>query len=151
MRLFVGTLDGYKLDSKGRLSVPTKWRERLGKEFYMVAVTVRGCKCLTLYHVEHFEATYDAMQQGTENQKYDATTSFLDNAEEGVLDAECRFTVNQRLKEAAALTNESTVVFKGKGEVIEIWNTDEYERIYNSYDHTQGIYDLMDKVKGNEQ
>ena len=23
MRLFVGTLDGYKLDSKGRLSVPT--------------------------------------------------------------------------------------------------------------------------------
>ena len=48
MRLFVGTLDGYKLDSKGRLSVPTKWRERLGKEFYMVAVTVRSCKCLTL-------------------------------------------------------------------------------------------------------
>ena len=90
MRLFVGTLDGYK----------------------------------------HFEATYDAMQQGTENQKYDATTSFLDNAEEGVLDAQGRFTVNQRLKEAAALTNESTVVFKGKGEVIEIWNTDEYERIY---------------------
>ena len=88
MRLFVGTLDGYKLDSKGRLSVPTKWRERLGKEFYMVAVTVRGCKCLTLYPVEHFESTYDAMQQGTENQKYDATTSFLDNAEEGVLDAE---------------------------------------------------------------
>ena len=84
MRLFVGTLDGYKLDSKGRLSVPTKWRERLGKEFYMVAVTVRGCKCLTLYPVEHFEATYDAMQQGTENQKYDATTSFLDNAEEGL-------------------------------------------------------------------
>ena len=34
MRLFVGTLDGYKLDSKGRLSVPTKWGERLGKEFY---------------------------------------------------------------------------------------------------------------------
>ena len=61
MRLFVGTLDGYKLDSKGRLSVPTKWRERLGKEFYMVAVTVRGCKCLTLYPVEHFESTYDAM------------------------------------------------------------------------------------------
>ena len=35
--------------------------------------------------------------------------------------------------------------------LIEIWNTDEYEKIYNTYDHTQGIYDLMDKVKGNEQ
>lgn len=73
MRLFVGTLDGYKLDSKGRLSIPTKWRERLGKEFYMVAVTVRGCKCLTLYPVDHFEETYESMQIGTENQKYDAT------------------------------------------------------------------------------
>ncbi|MCD7797651.1 MAG: hypothetical protein LUG95_08735 [Clostridiales bacterium] len=148
MHLFVGTLEGYKLDSKGRLSIPTKWRERLGKDFYMVAVTVRGYSCLTLYPVEHFENMYESMQQGTENQKYDATTSFLDNAEEACLDSQGRFTVNQRLKSAACLTNESTVVFKGKGKVIEIWNTQEYEKIYNSYDHSQGIYDLMDKVKG---
>lgn len=151
MHLFVGTLDGYKLDSKGRLSIPTKWRERLGKEFYMVAVTVRGCRCLTLYPVEHFEATYESMQYGTENQKYDATTSFLDNAEESTLDAQGRFTVNQRLKENAMLTNESTVVFKGKGKVIEIWNTEEYDKIYNTYDHNEGIYDLMDKLKGNNE
>ena len=150
MRLFVGTLEGYKLDSKGRLLIPTKWRERLGKEFYMVAVTVRGCKCLTLYPVEHFESIYESIQLGTENQRYDATTSLFDNAEEAVLDAQGRFTVNQRLKEAACLTNESTVVFKGKGKIIEIWNTDEYEKIYNTYDHSQGMYDLMDKLKGNE-
>lgn len=149
MRLFVGTLEGYKLDSKGRLLIPTKWRERLGKEFYMAAVTVRGCKCLTLYPVEHFESIYESIQLGTENQRYDATTSLFDNAEEAVLDAQGRFTVNQRLKEAACLTNESTVVFKGKGKIIEIWNTDEYEKIYNTYDHTQGVYDLMDKLKGN--
>lgn len=149
MHLFVGTLDGYKLDSKGRLLIPTKWRERLGKEFYMVAVTVRGCKCLTLYPVEHFESIYESMQSGSENEKYDAATSFFDNAEEAVLDSQGRFTVNQRLKAAACLTNESTVVFKGKGKIIEIWNTDEYEKIYNTYDHTQGIYDLMDKLKGN--
>lgn len=151
MRLFVGTLDGYKLDSKGRLSIPTKWRERLGKEFYMVAVTVRGCKCLTLYPVDHFEETYESMQIGTENQKYDATTSFLDNAEESTLDAQGRFTVNQRLKAAAMLENASTVVFKGKGKVIEIWNTEEYDKIYNTYDHSQGMYDLMDKLKGDGQ
>lgn len=148
MQLFVGTLDGYRLDSKGRLSVPTKWRERLGREFYTVAVTVRGCKCLTLYPVEHFENMYEAMQQGTENQKYDAATSFLDNAEEASLDAQGRFTVNQRLKQEALLGNETTVVLKGKGKVIEVWNTEEYEKIYNSYDHSLGIYDLMDKMKG---
>lgn len=151
MRLLVGTLDGYKLDSKGRLSIPTKWRERLGKEFYMVAVTVRGCQCLTLYPEEQFNATYEAMQHGNENQKYDAITCFLDNAEEATLDSQGRFTVNQRLKEAAHLENESTVVFKGKGKFIEIWNTDEYEKIYNSYDHSEGMYDLMDKLKGSNE
>ena len=151
MRLFVGTLDNYKLDSKGRLSIPTKWRERLGREFYMAAVTVRGCKCLTLYPVDHFEEIYESMQVGTENQKYDITTTLFDNAEEGALDAQGRFTVNQRLKQAALLENASTVVFKGKGKVIEIWNTEEYEKIYNSYDHTQGVYDLMDNVKGNAE
>lgn len=147
MKLFAGTLDGYKLDSKGRLSIPTKWRDRLGREFYMAVVTVRGCNCLTLYPVEHFEAIYESMQIGTENEKYDITTSLFDNAEEAVLDAQGRFTVNQRLKEAALLENASTVVFKGKGKIIEIWNTDEYEKIYNSYDHSQGVYDLMDKVR----
>ncbi len=147
MRLFAGTLEGYKLDSKGRLSIPTKWRERLGREFYMAVVTVRGCNCLTLYPVEHFEEIYESMQIGTENEKYDITTSLFDNAEEAVLDAQGRFTVNQRLKEAALLENASTVVFKGKGKIIEIWNTDEYEKIYNSYDHSQGVYDLMDKVR----
>ncbi len=147
MRLFAGTLEGYKLDSKGRLSIPTKWRERLGREFYMAVVTVRGCNCLTLYPVEHFEEIYESMQIGTENEKYDITTSLFDNAEEAVLDAQGRFTVNQRLKEAALLENASTVVFKGKDKIIEIWNTDEYEKIYNSYDHSQGVYDLMDKVR----
>lgn len=149
LKLFAGTLDGYKLDSKGRLSIPTRWKDRLGREFYMAVVTVRGCKCLTLYPVEHFEYIYEQMQVGSENQKYDITTELFDNAEEAVLDAQGRFTVNQRLKEAANLENASTVVFKGKGKIIEIWNTEEYEKIYNSYDHSQGVYDLMDKVKGN--
>lgn len=53
--LFVGTYENYKLDGKGRLSVPVKWRERLGRDFYMVAITVKGCKCITLYPVDEFE------------------------------------------------------------------------------------------------
>lgn len=32
--IFVGTYMDQKLDSKGRLSVPAKWRERLGTEFF---------------------------------------------------------------------------------------------------------------------
>lgn len=146
MRLFVGTLDNYKLDSKGRLSIPTKWRERLGKEFYMVAVTVKGCQCLTLYPVDVFEEVYEKMQQGTENQKYEVTKDFFSRAEEGTLDAQGRFTVNQRLKNLSKLTNESEVIFEGNGRTIEIWNSEEFEKMQQTFDTSLGIYDLMDKV-----
>lgn len=146
MNLFVGTLDNYKLDSKGRLSVPTKWRERLGKEFYMVAVTVKGCKCITLYPIEEFEITYANMQRGTENQKYETSKDFLRNAEECTLDAQGRFTLNQRLKELALLANDSDVIFEGNGKTIEIWNTEEFEKMQSTFDSSLGIYDLMDKV-----
>lgn len=57
--IFAGTYFNFKLDSKGRLSVPTKWRERLGRDFYMVAVTVKGCKCITLYPTSEFEKVYE--------------------------------------------------------------------------------------------
>ena len=150
MNLFVGTLDNYKLDSKGRLSVPTKWRERLGKEFYMVAVTVKGCKCITLYPIEEFELTYANMQKGTENQKYETSKDFLRNAEECTLDAPGRFTLNQRLKELALLANDSDVIFEGNGKTIEIWNCSEFDKMQKTFDSSLGIYDLMDKVNASK-
>lgn len=150
VNLFVGTLDNYKLDSKGRLSVPTKWRERLGKEFYMVAVTVKGCKCITLYPIEEFELTYANMQKGTENQKYETSKDFLRNAEECTLDAQGRFTLNQRLKELALLANDSDVIFEGNGKTIEIWNRSEFDKMQKTFDSSLGIYDLMDKVNADK-
>lgn len=147
MRLFVGTLDNYKLDSKGRLSVPKKWHERLGKEFYMVAVTVKGCKCLTLYPVDEFERVYEQMQNGSENQKYEAVKGLFSNAEEGVLDAQGRFTVDQRLKELCELQNGNEVIFEGNGRTIEIWSQDEFKKMNDTFDSSIGIYDLMDKAK----
>lgn len=151
LHLFVGTLDNYKLDSKGRLSVPTKWRERLGKDFYMVAVTVKGCKCITLYPTEEFEKTYENMQRGTENQKYETSKDFLRNAEEGSLDAQGRFTLNQRIKELALLSNDSEVIFEGNGKTIEIWNAEEFDKMQQTFDSSLGIYDLMDKVNSTDK
>lgn len=152
--LFVGTYENYKLDGKGRLSVPVKWRERLGRDFYMVAVTVKGCKCITLYPIEEFEKTYSQMQRGTENQKYATSKDFLRNAEECSMDAQGRLTLNQRLKKLALLENESEIVFEGNGETIEIWNPQEFKKMDETFDSSLGIYDLMDKVnesRGNNE
>ena len=116
----------------------------------MVAVTVKGCKCITLYTIEEFELTYANMQKGTENQKYETSKDFLRNAEECTLDAQGRFTLNQRLKELALLANDSDVIFEGNGKTIEIWNRSEFDKMQKTFDSSLGIYDLMDKVNADK-
>ncbi len=146
MRLFVGTLEDYKLDTKGRLSVPVKWRERLGNEFYIVRLQIKGCSFLSLYPIDAFNALYERMSYGTENQKYDVLTSFFSMAEEGKLDAQGRFTVNQRLKDEAFLKDDNPIIFIGHGETIEIWNVEEREKFMSLTDSSEGLLDLMDKA-----
>lgn len=144
--LFAGTLDNFKLDSKGRLSVPTKWRERLGREFYVVAVTVKGCHCLTPYPTEEFEKVYESTQIGSENNRYNTSKELLSKTEEASLDSQGRFTLNQRLKEMAMLSNDSDVIYEGNGRSIEIWSPAQYEKMHNTFDPNIGIYDLMDRA-----
>lgn len=146
MRLFVGTLNEYKLDTKGRLSVPVKWRDRLGKEFYIVRLQIKGCSFLSLYPIDAFNALYERMSYGTENQKYDVLTSFFSMAEEGKLDAQGRFTVDKRLKELVGLEDDSPILFIGHGETIEIWSPGERERFIQTMDSAEGLLDLMDKA-----
>ena len=146
MLIFAGTYPNFKLDSKGRLSIPVKWRERLGRDFYMVAVTVKGCKCMTLYPTEEFEKIYMKTQQATENDTYDVTKELLSKTEEGNLDAQGRFTLNQRLKEMSLLSNDSEVILEGNGGSIEIWNSEEYDKMHSKFDPNVGVYDLMDRA-----
>lgn len=147
--LFVGTLDNYKLDGKGRLSVPKKWCDRLGKDFYTAHFTVKETSCLVLYPADVFERLYNRMLSGTETQQYDTTSKLLSMAEEASLDAQGRFTVNQRLKEASMLSNNSSVLFIGHGETIEVWNTEEREKYLSTQDSKEGFLELMDKAKTN--
>ena len=86
------------------------------------------------------------MQRGTENQKYATSKDFLRNAEECSLDAQGRFTLNQRLKKLALLENECDIVYEGNGETIEIWEPSEFAKMNETFDSSLGIYDLMDKV-----
>ncbi len=147
MRLFVGTLEDYKLDTKGRLSVPVKWRERLGNEFYIVRLQIKGCRFLSLYPVDAFNELYEKMSYGTENQKYDVLTSFFSMAEEAKLDAQGRFTVNQRLKDEAMLEDDHPIIFIGHGNTIEIWNVGERKKYMAATDSSEGLLDLMDKAE----
>lgn len=151
MRLLIGTFENYKLDSKGRLSVPTRWRERLGKEFYTVAVTVKGCNCLTLYPTDIFNDMAERMEVGSENAKYSTLKELYRRSEEATLDAQGRFTVDKRLMKMCGLENETEIVFEGNGKSIEVWNLEEYNKMQATFDESLGIYDLMDKANADKK
>ena len=84
--IFVGTYMDQKLDSKGRLSVPAKWRERLGTEFFMVCMNLRGSTCIKLYPQDEFMHCVEALDDGTANEVYEKNKIFFSNAEECTLD-----------------------------------------------------------------
>lgn len=75
--IFVGTYMDQKLDSKGRLSVPAKWRERLGTEFFMVCMNLRGSTCIKLYPQDEFMHCVEALDDGTANEVYEKNKNFL--------------------------------------------------------------------------
>ena len=70
----------------------------------------------------------------------------LSKTEEASLDSQGRFTLNQRLKEMAMLSNDSDVIYEGNGRSIEIWSPAQYEKMHNTFDPNIGIYDLMDRA-----
>lgn len=143
---FIGTYDDFKLDSKGRLSIPAKWRDRLGKLFYMVAVTVKGCRCATLYPEAEYLKLVAKTQCGTEGEIYDAEKELYSKTEECTLDAQGRFTLDRRLKELSLLENNTTVILEGNGSTIEIWNQEQYNKIHGTFDPALGVFDLIDRA-----
>ena len=129
--IFVGTYMDQKLDSKGRLSVPAKWRERLGTEFFMVCMNLRGSTCIKLYPQDEFMHCVEALDDGTANEVYEKNKIFFSNAEECTLDAQGRFTLNARLKDYAGMENGSTVIMQGHKRTIEIWTNEGFNTMFN--------------------
>ena len=145
--IFVGTYMDQKLDSKGRLSVPAKWRERLGTEFFMVCMNLRGSTCIKLYPQDEFMHCVEALDDGTANEVYEKNKIFFSNAEECTLDAQGRFTLNARLKDYAGMENGSTVIMQGHKRTIEIWTNEGFNTMFNGLRTDTNFLDLMDAGK----
>ena len=145
--IFVGTYMDQKLDSKGRLSVPARWRERLGTEFLMVCMNLRGSTCIKLYPQDEFMHCVEALDDGTANEVYEKNKIFVSNAEECTLDAQGRFTLNARLKDYAGMENGSTVIMQGHKRTIEIWTNEGFNTMFNGLRTDTNFLDLMDAGK----
>jgi MraZ protein len=123
--MFLGTHTP-RLDDKGRIFLPAKFRDRLAGGL----VVTRGQeRCLYVFPTDEFVRIAETMRNApvTSRAARDYLRVFLSGASDEIPDKQGRLTVPSTLREYAGLTRDCTVI--GAGSRVELWDT----TAWNSY------------------
>jgi MraZ protein len=128
------------LDNKGRIFIPTKFRENLTKG---IAVISKGYdeKCLFLYSIENWQELVKritVLPVTKINQEF--SRWFFKSAQEEVIDGQGRIKIEKSLIEFAGLNKD--IVLVGVSTRAEIWSLKTWETYSKSSD---------EKFSGNEK
>lgn len=111
----------HNIDKKGRLAIPSKFREDLGETF-MVCRGIYGKRCLCIYPMKEWNALVEKIGN-LPNSKSSAVKRFLyDGAFDVEFDVQGRILIPASLREYAALEGKAHII--GMGTNLEIWNTE---------------------------
>ncbi len=124
--MFLGTYH-HKLDAKGRLSLPRKFRAHLSAERELV-VTKGIDRCLFLFPRQEWERIRDQLRElklGSQDARR-ARRLFLANAQEVTMDGMGRILLPASLREYAGIRQEVVVV--GLDWYMELWAPDMWEQ-----------------------
>ncbi len=116
--MFLGTYEP-RLDDKGRLILPAKFRDQLAPG---VVLTRGQERCLYAFPLGEFEDIHDRLRQApvTSKQARDYLRVFLSGASDEVPDKQGRITIPANLRQYAGLDRDLAVI--GAGARIEIWD-----------------------------
>ena len=121
----------HTIDPKGRLSIPSRYREILGDEF-VISKGMDGC--LFVYANEtwkEFEAKLAALPL-VNRQARQLARFFLSGAQYVTVDKQGRILVPQDLRDFAGL--EKDVVLSGMGSRIEVWSLEKWNEVNSQVD-----------------
>ena len=122
--MFLGTHTP-KLDEKGRLILPAKFRPQLAQGLVMT----RGQdRCLFLLPLEEFRRMHDQIRQApvTSKQARDYLRVFLSGASDELPDKQGRISIPPTLRTYAGLDRDVAVI--GAGTRVEIWDLPAWEQ-----------------------
>ncbi|CAM4279478.1 division/cell wall cluster transcriptional repressor MraZ [Jeotgalicoccus halotolerans] len=133
----------HNLDTKGRIIMPSKFRELLDGQF----VITRGLdRCLFAYTEEEWSRIEEKLKTLplTKKDARKFTRLFFSGAAAVEIDKQGRINIPQNLREYAGLTKDCTVI--GVSSRIEIWDSAAWEDFYTeSEDNFEDIAeDLID-------
>jgi MraZ protein len=125
--VFLGT-HSPRLDEKGRIILPAKFREELAEGL----VLTRGQeRCIYVFSQKEFERIHESMREAplSSKQARDYIRVFLSGASDEVPDKQGRVTIPQALRAYAGLGRELAVI--GAGTRAEIWDADAWNEYLN--------------------
>ncbi|WP_121639954.1 division/cell wall cluster transcriptional repressor MraZ [Virgibacillus sp. Bac330] len=121
--MFMGEFQ-HNIDAKGRIIVPSKFRDQLGDSF----VVTRGLdQCLFVYPMEEWNILEGKLKKLPLTKK-DArafTRFFFSGAVECEIDKQGRINIPQSLRNYAGIEKECVVI--GVSNRIEIWSSEQWE------------------------
>ncbi|MGL5858266.1 MAG: division/cell wall cluster transcriptional repressor MraZ [Angustibacter sp.] len=126
--MFLGT-HSPRLDDKGRLILPAKYRERLADGL----VITRGQeRCLYVFAMDDFVRLAEQTRSApmTSKAARDYLRVFLSGASDELPDKQGRITVPPALRDYAGLSRELAVI--GAGTRVEVWDADAWQTYLSS-------------------
>lgn len=138
--MFMGEYNN-KLDTKGRMIIPSKFRETLTDQF----VITRGLdKCLFGYTLEEWDRIEEKMKNLplTKRDARKFMRMFFSGATTVEVDKQGRVNIPKNLCTYASLDKDCTVI--GVSNRIEIWNTEEWESFYQ--DSEENFEDIAEDL-----
>ncbi len=125
--VFLGT-HSPRLDEKGRIILPAKFREELAEGL----VLTRGQeRCIYVFSQKEFERIHESMREAplSSKQARDYIRVFLSGASDEVPDKQGRVTIPSALRAYAGLDRELAVI--GAGTRAEIWDAEAWNEYLN--------------------
>lgn len=138
--MFLGTYEP-RLDDKGRLILPAKFRDQLESG---VVITRGQERCLYVFPRAEFENMHAQLAKAplTSKQVRDYTRVLLSGASDEIPDKQGRITIPGILRQYAGLERELSVI--GAGSKVEIWDSQAWNAYLND---TEDFYsDLTEEV-----
>lgn len=131
----------HNIDDKGRLVIPTKFREDLGQEF----ILTRGIeKCLYVYSKTEWEKLVGKLNTLPFTKKVTRTFTrfFYSGATACEFDKSGRMSITSPLVSYAGLDKECIII--GVNDHLEIWNSKAFEEFMN--DNSDIIEDIAENL-----
>lgn len=130
-----------KLDEKGRVILPAKFREDLAQG---LVLTKGQDRCLYVFSSKEFEAIHENIRQApvTSKQARDYLRVFLSGASDEIPDKQGRVTIPAALRQYAGLGKELVVV--GVGSRAEIWDATAWHQYLASQENS--FSDISEEV-----